>query len=606
LKATGDMGLAGADTATVPPGLSGAGQISRPDVDPAGFSFFIDMPRPSKVSHLIIRTLDYPESFLYAIRKAARRFRLSRFRRDGRRPLPFQISLESAALLGIFSIAVILRLWDMSARNLWTDEAWVALAALAPTPHEALVLGLSTPPFYILSIWSLAHWFGGSEAVLRSLSFAFGAGTVVIFWLAARRLASTGTALMGSFLVAISPVLVYFSKELKQYSGDAFFAVLLVWLTEAAAGRPILLTWAGLALAGTLALGFSHGAVFILPVLLVVLWFKESPSRRLRVVCLGAFWAASVASFYLFFYRRQVSPMLLGYWAGDFPDFSGLRPFLAWLGGALGRYFHYFFHYFFYPGWGWLWGALFTALGLIFLSRQGPRRLAAYWGGPLIMAFAAAALHRYPFMGHFNGSRLLLFSAPWLYLITATGLTAAFLWLRGRPQRWLAPLLAGLILVTTQPLALTRENLRPLGNRQELKPVAAYLQSHIGPGDLVYVYYHAIYPFKYYYKGDQGEVIWGKDCVETGLALPAAGSAPPRHLWLAAAHFQDMKTIRKFALGLLGPNWREASVFARHNAALLLFVPRDQAPPKSLGALSAPPRCGPATPPGGTACTKNP
>ena len=67
----------------------------------------------------------------------------------------------------------------------------------------------------------------------------------------------------------------------------------------------------------------------------------------------------------------------------------------------------------------------------------------------------------------------------------------------------------------------------------------------------------------------------GKDCVETGLALPAAGSTPPRRLWLVAAHFTSLDAIRQFALRLLGPNWREASVVTRHNAALFLFVPRD-------------------------------
>ena len=279
--------------------------------------------------------------------------------------------LQTALLLGLFGLAILLRLWDLSARNLWTDEAWVALAALAPTPHDALVLGQSTPPFYVLAIWGLAHLFGGSEAVLRSLSLVFGVGTVALFWFTARRLTSPVTALLGSFLVAVSPVLVYFSKELKQYSADAFFAVLLVWLAEGTGGQAGSLVWVALALAGSLALGFSHGAVFVLPTILLVLWLSKGRSQRLRVVGLGAFWVLSVAAFYLFFFRGQVSPMLLDYWSGDFPDFSGVLPFLAWFVGALGRYFHYFFHYFFYTSWGWLWGAALTAVGCVGLMPAG-------------------------------------------------------------------------------------------------------------------------------------------------------------------------------------------------------------------------------------------
>ncbi|MFZ2088344.1 MAG: glycosyltransferase family 39 protein [Desulfobaccales bacterium] len=121
-----------------------------------------------------------------------------------------QSVFQSIALLGLLGVAIIFRVWDLSARNLWTDEAWVALAALAPTPAEALTLGRSTPPFFVLTIWGLAQVFGGSEAVLRSLSLVFGVGTVVLFWFAARRLATPAASLLGLALVTVSPVMVYF------------------------------------------------------------------------------------------------------------------------------------------------------------------------------------------------------------------------------------------------------------------------------------------------------------------------------------------------------------------------------------------------------------
>ena len=515
--------------------------------------------------------------------------------------------LQTLGVLCLLGVAILLRLWDLSARNLWTDEAWVALAALAPTPGDALILGRSTPPFYTLALWGLAQGFGGSEAVLRSLSFAFGVGTLTLFWFVARRLASRAASLLGLALVAVSPVLVYFSKELKQYSGDAFFAVLVIWLAERVKEDGRGSAWLALALAGPLALGFSHGAVFVLPVVLGVLWLETDRLQRLRVVGLAILWGLALAAFYLLFYRHQVDPMLVDYWAGDFPDFSGLLPFLLWFGGALGRYFHYFFNYFFAISWGWLWGVVLTAMGLLALAWEGPRRLLVYWGGPLLLALVAAACHRYPFMGHFNGSRLLLFSAPWLYLLAAVGMTTAFLWLWRRPQRWLAPVLAGIILLTTQPLALVREDLRPQANRQELQPLAAYLKSHLHPGDRVYVYFHAIYPFKYYYRGNLNGVLWGKSCVETDLNLPASGPASPRRLWLVAAHFRDLAPVRQFAARLLGPHWREEAIFSRQNAALFLFVPQDQ--PTTMSSpktLPEPPQSGTLAPPDGRACRENP
>lgn len=513
---------------------------------------------------------------------------------------------HTLCLLGLWGVAVLFRLWDLAARNLWTDEAWVALAALAPTPGEALTLGRSTPPFYLLAIWGLAQVLGGTEMVLRSLSFAFGVGAVLVFWFTARRLAGSAAAFLGLALVAVSPVLVYFSKELKQYSGDAFFAVLMVWLAESLRERPKTGRWMALALAGPLALGFSHGAVFVLPVVLGVLGMEMSRPQRVRVAVLGAFWGLSLVAFYAWFYRHQVDPELVAYWAGEFPDLSGLLPFLVWLGGALGRYFHYFFSPFFATSWGWVWGAVGATVGVWALIREGPGRLLVYWGGPLLLTLGAAALHRYPFMGRYNGSRLLLFSAPWLYLMAAVGLVAVFAWLRRRPQRWLAPLLAMFLLFTTQPVALVEENLNPQANRQELKPLAAYLQSHFVPGDQIYVYYHAIYPFKYYYRGDLEGIHWGKSCVEANLPLPASGPASPRRLWLVAAHFQDLASLRQFAAGLLGVHWREETVISRRNAALFLFVPQDRIMTQTQTALPEFPQSGTAAPPAGRACPETP
>jgi 4-amino-4-deoxy-L-arabinose transferase-like glycosyltransferase len=510
--------------------------------------------------------------------------------------------IEILILAAVLVVAVVFRLWDLSARNLWTDEAWVALAALAPTPREALTLGRSTPPFYMLSLWGLVQVFGGGEAVLRVLSLGFGVGVVALFGLAARRLVSPGAARVGLVLVALSPALVYFSKEVKQYSGDAFFAVLAVWLAERLREHPDRAApWLTLALAGPLALGFSHGAVFVLPAVLVVLWLEMASPQRRRVLWLGAFWAVAAALFFVFFYRRQVDPELVAYWAGDYPDFSGLIPFLTWLGSALARYFHYFFHYFFAPSWGWLWGVGFAALGVLAAARGGPRHILIYWGGPLLLTLMASALHRYPFMGHFNGSRLFLFSAPWLYLLASLGLAAVFSRLWQGPRRWPAPALAALILWTTQPLALVQENLQPQTNRQELKPVARYLSAHLRPGDLVYVYYHAIFPFKYYFRGNPEGVRWGKSCVETALDLTAGGSEAPRRVWLVAAHFRSLVKVKHFAARLLGEKWQEKEMLAGQNAALFLFVPQDRSGAnypdsrvKSLRSRTLPPLSGKA------------
>ncbi len=466
----------------------------------------------------------------------------------------------------IFLLAAVFRLADLGGRSLWTDEAWVALAALKPTPAAALAAGQSTPPFYLLTVWALAHLFGGSEACLRSLSCLFGLGTVLLFWPLARRLASPGAARLALAAVAISPVLVYYSKELKQYSGDAFFAVLLFLLVERLRASLGEKGWTLLALTGLLGLGFSHTLIFILPIAGLVLWLILPQVCRLRLLGLVTLWTLGLALFYLFVLRRQVDPQLVAYWAQDFPDFSGVWPFCRWLAGAIYRYLYYFLAQ---GPWA-AGGILLLAAGGLWLWHFGSRRALIYFAGPLCLAFAAAACHRYPFMAHYGGNRLMLFSAPMLYLVAAAGLTAVLscLW---RDWRWPILPLAGLGLLVLFPLNLVQENLNPTNNREEIKPLVAYLENRLAPQDLVYVYYFAKDPFRYYYKGPEAGFCWGKSCVEDHLQLPPSASATPRRLWLIASHIISPEQVEQFAAQLLGPDWREVDRFCQEGAVLLEF-----------------------------------
>jgi 4-amino-4-deoxy-L-arabinose transferase-like glycosyltransferase len=472
----------------------------------------------------------------------------------------------------IFGVAVWFRLYELGNRNLWTDEAWVALAAMQPTATEALAAGQSTPPFYLLTVWALVQLWGHGEAVLRSLSCLFGVGTLYIVWRLSRVLVEVPAALLALTAVAFSPIMVYYSKELKQYSGDAFFAVLVLWLAERLRTRQGLGDWLALALAGVVGLGFSQPLVFTLPMAGAVLWVSLPRTQRLRLAGLGGVWLLAAAGYYLLFIRGGIDPELVAYWTQDFPDLSGLVPFFRWLGPALYRYFWYFL-----GEWGVIWGPLLLAAGIAVMVRAGRVRVVLYLGGPLLLAFAAGCLHRYPFMAHYGGNRLMLFSAPVLYLLVATGGWGAFTWLRGRRQGWLALALTGLLLVALNPWAGLKEDLSPLNNREEIQPLVAYLEANQQPQDLIYVYYFAVSPFKYYYHGPHPKICWGLSCVEQGLEMAGRGPGAPQRLWLIASHIPDLNFLRQFAAKLLGPHWREAECLTREGAALLRFDRQPQA-----------------------------
>jgi 4-amino-4-deoxy-L-arabinose transferase-like glycosyltransferase len=472
----------------------------------------------------------------------------------------------------ILGVAVFFRLYDLGSRNLWTDEAWVALAAMKPTVREALAARQSTPPFFFLTLWSMVQLWGHSEAVLRGLAFLFGVGTLWLIWRLSRVLVEVPAAILTLAAVAVSPVMVYYSKELKQYSGDAFFAVLVLWLAERLRARQGRGGWLALTLAGVAGLGFSHALIFTLPVAGAVLWAGLPRDRRPRLIILGGVWVLAFVTYFFLFFTREMDPELVVYWSRDFPDLTGLAPFFRWLGAALHRYFWYFL-----GEWGWIWGPLLLAAGMVAMVRRGRPRVLLYLGGPLLLAFGAACLHRYPFMAHYGGNRLMLFSAPVLYLLVAAGGWGVFAWLWGQRQRWLALALTALLLAALNLRAGLQENLSPLNNREEIQPLVAYLETNRQPHDLIYVYYFAVAPFKYYYHGPHTGICWGRSCVEQGLDPVGQSPQPPQRLWLIASHIPDLKFLRQFAASLLGPDWREAACSTRVGAALLRFDRQPQA-----------------------------
>jgi hypothetical protein len=172
----------------------------------------------------------------------------------------------------------------------------------------------------------------------------------------------------------------------------------------------------------------------------------------------------------------------------------------------------------------------------------------------------------------------MLFSAPVLYLLVAAGGWGVFAMLWRRRQRWLALALTGLLLVALNLRAGLQENLSPLNNREEIQPLVAYLEANREPQDLVYVYYFAVSPFKYYYHGLKPGICWGRSCVEQGLDTGEKARTPPQRVWLIASHIPDLVFLRQFAAKLLGPDWREAACFTREGAALLRFDRQSQAP----------------------------
>jgi 4-amino-4-deoxy-L-arabinose transferase-like glycosyltransferase len=76
----------------------------------------------------------------------------------------------------------------------------------------------SNPPLYYAFAWVWAKAFGSDEVAIRSLSALFGAATVPVVFLAAREALSARAGLIAAALVALNPMLIWYSQEARSYA----------------------------------------------------------------------------------------------------------------------------------------------------------------------------------------------------------------------------------------------------------------------------------------------------------------------------------------------------------------------------------------------------
>lgn len=166
---------------------------------------------------------------------------------------------------GILLVALGLRLWLLDRDELWFDEAFAALVALEPIGRIAPELSRdSSPPLYFVLLRGWAQAFGSDPWTLRLFSVLTGVLAVGTLSLLARRLWDTGTGLAASALLAVSPLHVYYSQEVRPYTLFLLFVLLSFVALDALERRGRAIDLA-LYCATTLAAIYTHNYGLFLP-----------------------------------------------------------------------------------------------------------------------------------------------------------------------------------------------------------------------------------------------------------------------------------------------------------------------------------------------------
>lgn len=452
--------------------------------------------------------------------------------------------LVCISLIGIVLRAVVY----LHSRSFWTDEAQLALNIRSRAIGDLfgkLDYCQAAPPGFLVVEKYLATWFGESEIVLRFLPLAAGVCAVVIFAVLARQILASRAAALSVTLFALSEALIRYSTEFKQYSVDVFFA-LLIWLTalpSLSSGAQKGLRFNVAALLAVIAPWFSFASILVIPAILctgsAAALKQKDRGSILKCLALWVLFGASVS----LVYALSLSGVSCAPCKNALMDERAVPPHEL---TAIGWFANKVFDVMAFPG-----GFIPLSTGVAFLClligfwqlrQKRPAETMALCL-PIALAAGGAWLSIYPFFGRF-----LLFAVPVILILVAEGV----LWLNskinGKRTAWISLCIVLLLLWPRLDFVRWKAD-RTTFRETEVKGALEYIGKNRQPGDVIYVYYGAYFPAKYY-------------CRTAGITEDELTIGIPGYWWNSELRDTLLKAWKKTAPGEAEP---KVEIFASYS-----------------------------------------
>ena len=175
--------------------------------------------------------------------------------------------LRILPVMAILVLASMLRIFHLGQSSLWYDEIVTMRLARAESPAALLRLldqiDATRAPLQPLLLQGWVSVFGPSDLSGRSFSALCGILTVaVVYWVGLRAFDAT-TGLWAAWLCAISPLLVYYSREVRMYAW-LVLVTCLAWGLLFANGRSPRIGNLVLYALSLIAIAYSHPLGFLM------------------------------------------------------------------------------------------------------------------------------------------------------------------------------------------------------------------------------------------------------------------------------------------------------------------------------------------------------
>lgn len=218
------------------------------------------------------------------------------------------------ALALLTALGAAMRFASLDVQSFHHDEVITAARVLPGSftdMLDAVKRSESNPPLYYMLAWGWAKAFGSDEVGLRSLSALVGTATVPLAYCIGAELSNRRTGLIAAGLIAVNPMLIWYSQEARSYAVLVFFcAVSLFFFVRALRShdRRDLALWS---LASALALCSHYFAVFA--VAIEAVWLAIALRAHWRAVLPALAGVGLVGLALLPLISAQVNPTHIGW-----------------------------------------------------------------------------------------------------------------------------------------------------------------------------------------------------------------------------------------------------------------------------------------------------
>ena len=188
---------------------------------------------------------------------------------------------------------------------------------LQPNNHQVC------SPLFMVLYWLLYKIAGGNEFILRFSPLFFGCVSLFFFYFLLKKFFNSKLAITsGLFLFSILPPLLMYSKEIKEYSSDMLFTIILLLFYDKinlSSKRDIVLYTFGAIIVSL----FSYTAIPIIAII-ILLKILQNGSLKEKLNYIYPFSAVLLSGLYVLIRSFSTKDFMYKFWAGKFLPFWDL------------------------------------------------------------------------------------------------------------------------------------------------------------------------------------------------------------------------------------------------------------------------------------------